>query len=326
MAPKDNYPDESKKNRTAKLEPATKSAEWLEVPVFIHGISPDKYPGGGQKEYLQLLKLVKEKLKKYPEKKLLGQPIFVTWGVPTRPASSGTDRYLAQVERSMQAKVQEKMGKAYNGPFGWTGFIRDLLFFGIADLFYYVSADGEKDLRKHVFNHISRAIQIMDKENTAYISLTFFAHSAGSVMIHDMLFHMFSSNEHESEEGSVEEEMDALRKIIKGGRLRIRRLYTFGSPISLLILRASALVEKFRKGETFAPQNIGLLMGDNLSTPRWVNFWSRYDVASYPVDFLYSNEKGLIEDREITTSINPKTAHTGYWNNSEMAEYISETF
>jgi hypothetical protein len=325
MAPKDNYPDEGKKNRAPKTEPA-KAVEWLEVPVFIHGISPDKYPGGGQKEYLQLFKLVREKLKKYPEKKLSGQPIFVTWGVPTQPASSGTDRYLAQVQRSMQAKVMEKMGSAYAGPFGWTGFIRDLLFFGIADLFYYVSADGEKDLRKHVFNHISRAIQIMDKENVAYISLTFFAHSAGSVMIHDMLYHMFSSKEHESEEGSVEEEMDALRKIIKGGRLRIRRLYTFGSPISLLILRASALVEKFRKGETFAPQNIGLLMGDNLSIPRWVNFWSRYDMASYPVDFLYSNEKGLIEDREITTSINPKTAHTGYWNNSEMAEYVAETF
>ena len=121
-------------------------------------------------------------------------------------------------------------------------------------------------------------------------------------------------------------QMDALRKIIKGGRLRVRRLYTFGSPISLLVLRASALVDKFRKGETLAPHNIGLLMGDNLSTPRWVNFWSRHDMASYPVDFLYSNEKGLIEDREIGTSINPKTAHTGYWTNSEMAEYISETF
>jgi hypothetical protein len=325
MPPKEVQPDESKINHGSKLDPR-KTVEWLEVPVFIHGISPDKYPGGGEKEYLQLYKLVREKLAKYPGKKFNGQPIFVTWGVPTRPASSGTDRYLAQVERSMQARVKKKMGKAYSSPFGLTGYIRDLLFFGIADLFYYVSADGEKDLRKHVFNHISRAIQIMDKENVASISLTFFAHSAGSVMIHDMLYHMFSSKEHESEEGVVEEEMDALRKIIKGGRLRIRRLYTFGSPISLLILRASALIEKFRKGETFAPHNIGLMMGDNLSTPRWVNFWSRHDMASYPVDFLYSNEKGLIEDREINTSINPKTAHTGYWTNSEMAEYISETF
>ncbi len=325
MPKKDDYPDEGKMNRGAKLEP-NKGIQWVEVPVFIHGISPDKFPSRGEAEYRQLLKLIKENLEKYPDKKLSGEPIFVSWGVPTTPSAGGTDQYLAQVERKIQEQVKEKMGSAYSNPFGLTGYVRDLLFFGISDLFYYVSADGEKDLRKHIFNHISRAIQLMDKESDDYISLNIFAHSAGSVIAHDMLYHMFSSKEHTSEEGTVEDEMDALRKIIKGGRLRIRHLYTFGSPISLLTLRATALVDKFRKGETFAPQNIGLLMGDNLTTPRWVNFWSRYDFASYPVDFLYSNEKGLIEDHEIQTSINPKSAHTGYWASNEMAEYIGKTF
>src|SRR5690242_20536955 len=126
MPKKDDYPDESKMNRGAKLAPQ-KGPEWLEVPLFIHGISPDKFPGGGQAESLKLFKLIREKLKKYPEKKLSGQPIFVTWGVPTRPASSGTDQYLAQVERGIQAKVKERMGSAYSSPFGLSGFIRDLL-------------------------------------------------------------------------------------------------------------------------------------------------------------------------------------------------------
>lgn len=326
MPKKDDYPDESKMNRGAKLA-AKKEPEWIEVPLFIHGISPDKFPGGGQAEYLRLFKLIKEKLKKYPEKKLTGQPIFVTWGVPTRPASSGTDQYLAQVERGMQAKVKERMGSAYSSPFGLSGFIRDLLFFGVADLFYYLSADGEADLRKHVFSHIARSIQIMDKENVPNVSLTIFAHSAGSVIAHDMLYHFFSSkDDHPSEERAVEKEMDAVRKIVKDGRLRIRRLYTFGSPISVLVLRASNMIHKFRKGGLFAPQDLGLMMGDNLSTPRWVNFWSRHDMASYPVDFLYANEKGLIEDHEIKTSLNPKDAHTGYWSSEEMAEYVAETF
>jgi hypothetical protein len=34
----------------------------------------------------------------------------------------------------------------------------------------------------------------------------------------------------------------------------------------------------------------------------------------------------MIEDHEIQTSINPKTAHTGYWTSNEMAEYIAKTF
>lgn len=325
MSPKDDSQDEGKKSRGVKSQPI-KVIEWLEVPIFIHGISPDKFPTSGEAEYRQLLKLVKEKLTKYPDKKLSGEPIFVTWGVPTKLASGSTNQYLAQVERAIQEKVKEKMGSAYSNPFGLTGYVRDLLFFGISDLFYYISADGEKDLRKHIFNHISKAIQTMDKENDDYISLTIFGHSAGSVIAHDLLYHMFSSKEHTSEEGSLEDEMDALRKIIKGGRLRIRRLYTFGSPISLLILRATALVDKFRKGGLLIPHEIGLMMGDNLSTPRWVNFWSRHDLASYPVDFLYANENELIEDHEISSSISPKSAHTGYWTSDEMAEYVAKTF
>jgi hypothetical protein len=57
-----------------------------------------------------------------------------------------------------------------------------------------------------------------------------------------------------------------------------------------------------------------------------VNFWSRHDLASYPVEFLYSNENGLIEDHEVSSSINPKDAHLGYWTSDEMADYISKTY
>jgi hypothetical protein len=317
------YPVDEKKDRNLPR----KKPLWVEVPIFIHGISPDKYPTNGTDQYKQLFDLVKEKLKNHPEKKFTGEPIFVTWGVPTEPPqSSGTDQYLAEVERKIQEKLKEKMGKAYSNPFGLTGYVRDLLFFGVSDLFYYVSEDGEKDMRKHIFGYISKEIKKIDAGGDNYISLTIFGHSAGSVIAHDMLFHMFSEKEHPSEEGRLEDEMEFLRKMIAEGRLRIRRLYTFGSPISLLVLRASSLVNKFRKGGTFIPHEIGLMMGDNLSAPRWVNFWSRYDLASYPVDFLYSNEKGLIEDREISTSLGPNSAHTGYWGSDEMADYISQTF
>jgi hypothetical protein len=301
--------------------------QWIEIPIFIHGISPDANPSSGQQEYVKLLGLIKEKMKEHPGKGFSDEEIFITWGVPiTPPQSSGPNQYLAEVERKIQAKVKESMGNSYSNPFGLTGYVRDLLFFGITDLFYYVSGDGEKDLRKHVFNYISKSIKKLDAKGSARFSLTIFGHSAGSVIAHDFLYHLFSDKEHKSEQGALLDEMDSLRAMIAEGRLRIRRLYTFGSPISLLVLRATALVEKFRKGELLIPHNIGFMLGDNLSAPRWVNFWSRHDLASYPVEFLYSNEKGLIEDREIMTSLSPKSAHTGYWTSDEMAEYISETF
>ena len=63
MPEKDNYPDESKMNRSAKLQPR-KGPEWIEVPVFIHGISPDKFPATSRGEYKQLLATVR-RVKEY---------------------------------------------------------------------------------------------------------------------------------------------------------------------------------------------------------------------------------------------------------------------
>jgi hypothetical protein len=304
--------------------------QWIEIPVFIHGISPDKNPATSRKQYHQLLHRVNAKFKQFPQKKFSDEKVFVTWGVPTDPSQpNNTDEYLAEVERKIQRNVKDSMGAAaYSNPFGFSGFLRDLLFFGVSDLIYYISNDGEQDVREHVFNYISQSIKKLDKGGGKnHYSLTLFGHSAGSVIAHDLLYHLFSDTEHESEKMTLYlKEMDALRKLVDGGRLRVRRLYTFGSPISPLVLRASSLVKKFRTGELLKPKSIGFEKNDELGKPRWVNFWSRHDFVSYPVEFLYSNENGLIEDHEVASSINPKDAHLGYWASDEMADYISKTY
>jgi len=315
-------------DRPAVKRPEKKEIQWSEVPVFIHGISPDKDPVPSKQEYQKLFGRVKDKLKAYPEKqKLSDEKIFVTWGVPNPPQSGGTNQYLAEVERKIQAKVKEAMGTAYSTPFGLTGYFRDLLFFGISDLFYYLSADGELDLREHIFGQIARAIQKLDKGPEDHFSLTIFGHSAGSVIAHDLLYHLFSDKKHESEKGTdYREEIDVLRGMVDKGRLRVRRLYTFGSPISLLVLRATSLVNKFRTDKPYKPEVIGFKSDNELGKPRWVNFWTRHDLASYPVEFLYENEEGLIEDRQISSSLSPISAHTGYWTSDEMADHIANTF
>src|SRR5688572_14656925 len=310
-----------KMDRGARIAPRNQ-AEWIELPIFIHGISPESDPGTGEEGYLQLLGRIQEALKQYPGKALSDEKIFVTWGVPTKQSrDQGTDQYLAEVERKIQAKVKDSMGTAYTNPFGLTGHVRDLLFFGMADLIYYISADGERELRDHVFSYISKKIQQLDRgAGTDYFSLTFFAHSAGSVIAHDLLFHLFTARARKSEkDADYCEEIEALRDMVEEGRLRIRRLYTFGSPISLLVLRASSLVNKFRAGELFKPRAIGFKNDDLLAAPRWVNFWARHDLISYPVEFLYDNEDGLIEDHHINSHISPISAHTGYWCSDEMA-------
>jgi hypothetical protein len=143
------------------------------------------------------------------------------------------------------------------------------------------------------------------------------------------LFHLFGKEDkdaHKSEDKSIHQNMDSLRGLRREGRLRLRRLYTFGSPISNLALRSNKVVEKIINGRFLDPKDIGLTSGHGLSGPRWVNFWDQDDIASAPVSFLYSNEGGLIEDKYINTGSTFPATHNSYWTFKGMADYIGVTF
>lgn len=332
MSPARRQPAKVKPKPKAKPQHVARVVEeapWTEIPIFIHGISPNRDPATCKKEYHELLSRVNKKLKLYNKSGFSRDAIFITWGVPVVPAqSTGMDNYLAAAEREIRDKVKHVMGGAYGSGLTWfySG-IRDMIFYGVTDLFYYVSADGERTLRSHVFNYIAQQIQELDLDGKNRFSLTLFGHSAGSVISHDLLFHLFSQKHHtRSNEGDVFDSMNELRKLIARGRLRIRRLYTFGSPISPLILRADSLVKRFLDKKLLEPVDIGFGAADELSNPRWVNFWTRHDLASYPVSFLYTNPNGEILDQEVPSGFNPSSAHTGYWKQDEMAEGIAKTF
>src|SRR5258708_17168378 len=65
-----------------------KEIEWTEIPVFIHGINPNRYPGTSRLEYEELLRRVNDKLQLLQKdgfSKEKDDQIFVTWGVPTEP-------------------------------------------------------------------------------------------------------------------------------------------------------------------------------------------------------------------------------------------------
>lgn len=309
-----------------RLKKTEKEIDWIEIPVFIHGMNPSKYPGTGEQEYRKLLDRVNNALKLSNKGGFSKESIFITWGRRT-PQSGENDQYLAEVERIIESRVRKSMGSAYAGPFGLYGIARDLLFFGIADVFYYLSEDGEQALRNHVFNFIGQEIRKLDKDAKCHFSITIFGHSAGSIISHDMLFHLFNDKNYtRKNEGDTFTEMEKLRQMIDDGRLRIRHLYTFGSPISALMLRSDSLINKLLTDKLLQPEDIGMGEIKDLNDPRWVNFWSRYDLASYPVSFLYSNKAGVIKDIEIRSSQSPEKAHLGYWESDEMAEHIANTF
>ena len=308
-------------------------ADWLEVPIFIHGVSPEEKPKSHKVEYGALLKAVNYGLKEH-NKPQLKNPIYVEWG-RKYPDSKGMDQYLAQVERRLNTHVKESMGAGNYAsiPVLYKA-TRELLFFAVADLMYYVSSDGEKALRAHVFRDLAARITDLASQGFNRISLTFFTHSAGTLIAHDLLYHLFGKTYTKGEMAGneVRDIMKYARKKstieTSGTLLRVRRLYTFGSPISLLSIRANSLIKKLStpKIQLLDPENIGLRAADGLENPRWVNFWDKDDLIAAPVAFLYKNTTHMIEDVTIDAGVMLPKAHTDYWLSLEMANIIADTF
>ena len=54
--------------------------DWLEVPVFIHGITSEREPASHTSSYFAFLRLVNEALAARGKKVIDAQPIMVEWG------------------------------------------------------------------------------------------------------------------------------------------------------------------------------------------------------------------------------------------------------
>jgi hypothetical protein len=317
------------------MSPSKSRTEWLEIPIFIHGISPEENPPDHIAEYESLRSLVNKHLEAVGKPILSKTPIYVEWGRQYRGAS-GNDQYLAQAEQILHARIRESMGDKYTGMLPIYKTVRELIYFGVIDLFYYVSQDGEEELRNHVFNEITKKLLQLGRIKSTRVSLTFFAHSAGTLITHDLLYHYFGKKSTDepgskSESNLIVENMDKARNLSNPDdpediRIRVRRLYTFGSPISPLSVRSNSVIQMLLKDKVLDTEMIGLRSSDGLSNPRWVNFWDKDDLVSAPVAPLYDNAKNVILDQHMNAGFMLPKAHTNYWFSEEMAKFIAQTY
>lgn len=296
--------------------------EWLEIPVFIRGITPVSKPLKQDAQHKGLLNLINIALKKRGKMLFVERPLNIEWGWDN--GQKHNDRYLAEAQLilgNVTNSITKKINDLSFNPFRiLNNRLRHVFVAGFSDMFYYISSDGEKSVRRTIFNKLSEEIHKRISEKK--ISLTILAHSAGSVIAHDILFHLF---------GRKRESMDAinkLRKLIMNKELRIRKFYTFGSPLTPMIFRADSLLMKVIKKEKINPEDIGFLYHDNLTNPRWVNFWDKDDIASFPIEFLYETNNGekVVEDKYLDLGDRFPWVHSRYWKDYRIADYIAKTF
>jgi hypothetical protein len=320
--------------------------DWIEMAVFIHGITPGRDPEkGGHPSVLYdlLFANIQKELEQQGKKKLDGA-LKVIWNwMPQSDKTSYIDQSLASAERIIGDKIAEREHgiRAVN----WLHFFlwkviyrlgRDIMLYGLGDAIYYVSKDGESTVREHVFKYLCGEIIARlkaDGGKSTKISLTVVGHSAGSLIAHDFLYHLFSDR---APKPSDVAEVHQLRKMMGGNqenpdeiqsRLRVRRLYTFGSPIAPWFIRANSLLTKVSNNEPLKITDLGLDPQPELANPRWVNFWALTDVASFPLSFLY-DDQDAVSDEYVNVGLWFPGTHTAYWGlpKAEIAKRIARTF
>lgn len=167
--------------------------------------SDPRQQGGTYDKFWTALQARKPELKNlFPD-----DPIKVEWGHQLSQSENPVreDHKLTEVERFVNDQVTYRNLKTHPGPnnvimsglhsdWGIPG-IRQIVTnaregvvsFGLTDVIYYCSGDGETYVRAQVYNQVLVAIQKYVSEPNVKIHL--FGHSLGATIVHDFLFGLF---------------------------------------------------------------------------------------------------------------------------------------
>jgi hypothetical protein len=334
-----------------------------EIFVYVHGVTPR-----GQKSHHEQYNALHqaftlEASKLNPAKTIPAEFCGVEWGWDPTNGQGKSHQLLDKAEEELGQRALA----AASDPSDWTinpmriavDKFRGLMMFNFADMFYYASQDGKSALRYAMANSIIEHLQRqnVDLDQDA-VSLTLIAHSAGSVIAFDFLFALFYHDRKveefidpslvksgPSEKGPASPTATAaevaktlndlvrLKNMAETGRLRIRRLFTFGSPVTVLAFRADSLLSILARDEDGSRNNrvdgaqYGLTTNGNFPDPpigpRWVNFWDKDDPIAWPVEPLMKQAGVEVQDVYLDVSDSVTNAHESYWEDSAFRRELA---
>ena len=297
----------------------------MEQYVYIHGVvAEQERPVKHTKQYEAIRNGIDRELRKRDGDPLpaIGDSVTVEWGWDTPDA--GETRTLAIAQGVIADRVKTAT------PRDRTGFtslvfapavqpVRDLIMFGWSDIVYYVGKRGKRRVRSLVWNQILE--QIDTDQN---VDLTIICHSAGTLIAHDFLYWVFSGDRDDPDE-IVEQGIDPSKVAAASRNWRVRRLVTFGSPISPLMVRSAHVTDKMAASPSARLDATKLGLGRSAhsgETPVWLNVWDRHDVLSYPVRPFYAGAN--IVDLYPDHSDSLRNSHKAYWTASSVHHDLAE--
>ncbi len=317
-----------------------------EVAMYVHGVSPEGSTGTHAASYQKLHNGIRKEVGTgYPE-----SFVGVEWGwnVDNVQFPKG-HQALAEAERQLGSRALTAVKAASDASLNPLRIAidkaRPFYIYGLGDMFYYVSKDGQQSVRYAMCEQLLaylRGRNLLEDPGGFPFSLTIVAHSAGSVAAMDLLFYLFQriKPDHEflkscetTSEVSTRNALTDLRELAQQGKFRIRRFVTFGSPITPLAFRKDAVVELLAAGKKLDPRDYGLaergsgFEGD-LTGPRWINLWDKDDFISWPVEPLFMNPKDYktVADVYVDVSDFVTEAHGSYWQHPAVYRAIAEAW
>lgn len=214
--------------------------------------------------------------------------------------------------------------------------LREFMTFFIGDVSAYVSEDVNF-IRRTVWDQIwsyqesGKSFQQLLEEGATY---SIVAHSLGTVIAFDYLFHLFHPSRAElfvpcpdvdkrpEDEHLTDDKMDAAREASQQLPLlknSFRHFFSMGSPIALFFMRKGSL---WAEGEPFQTVYNPVREKGRI----WCNFWDKNDPIAYPLERLFAlnkeqNNECKLRDFPVKTWWIP-SAHLDYWKNRAIAKQV----
>lgn len=309
----------------------------VNVAVLIHGMIPDIHAvdsAAAFKEFWQKVEAQDPGIRTFfPPDNL----VFVSWG--HQPPGSDRD-HLRQDQRltiaqsNIAGRVDYDSVRVSPGPNNvlMNGFIdrdfgipmlrgiltnlrENIVQFGLSDVVYYCSEQGEKEVRNVVYSQVLECLERFRTQEEE-VRLHVFGHSLGVTITHDFLFGLFTDqNPDFLQQGNAvaAERYEFWRERRKEGKLTVGSFTSMASQLPLFMMRKHTLINTFFENRQLDPAAIGIDHGD----VKWQIFYDIDDVLGFASRDLYSDPHGRIKQIQVDTG-DSESAHNRYLENKTV--------
>ena len=173
--------------------------------------------------------------------------------------------------------------------------VRRTMITAVTDVLVYMTASWRAEIQQLMAAKIEPYVGTGD-------AVTVIAHSLGSVVAFETIYEHVRNNPRWT-----------------AARFKPTNLFTMGSPIALLTLDMDRRIGSYNPppGSPVIP-HAEPVADDGV----WYNFLDAQDLIAYPLEVLF-HDRFKLQDIVVQTGTNPGKAHTGYWTNNEVLEFIA---